>query len=118
MGERAQIEIVQKPHSVFLYTHWGGKTVLSDTARGLLYGRDRWDDPEYLTRIIFDNLSRNAPFPTTGFGIGTCQHIDIDTLVTVNPDSYSIECRNFSNEKTTTWSFDELIENEGKSNGH
>ena len=60
MGARAQIEVKQKPYSVFLYTHWGADTILQDTIQGMIKGKSRWSDSTYLTRILFDSLKKPA----------------------------------------------------------
>ena len=57
MGSRAQVEVQQEPHSVFLYTHWGADEILQDTIKGIIKGKLRWDNPNYLTRVLFDSLS-------------------------------------------------------------
>jgi len=79
MGCRGNIEISQPKFgfgegdvSIFLYTHWGGDEVCESLARGLEAGRSRWTDPDYLTRIIFNELQGDDR-RTTGFGIGIQQ---------------------------------------------
>ena len=124
MGDRAQVQIEQTPHSIFLYTHWGAATVLEDTAHGLFIGSDRWGAPTYLSRIIFDSLRREARSVTTGFGISTEQFKDIVSLVTVSPDETSmlntvdhskclVQYQNFETGRVGKWTFEELIKNEG-----
>jgi len=83
MGARAQIEVKQKPHSVFLYTHWGADTILQDTIKGMIKGKSRWNDSNYLTRILFDSLIKDND-GTTGYGIGTFQAGDIEKLIVVD----------------------------------
>ena len=94
MGSRAQVEVQQQPHSVFLYTHWGADTILQDTIQGMIKGKSRWSDSTYLTRILFDSLKKPASaangkvlddsYSTTGYGIGTFQASDIEKLVVVD----------------------------------
>ena len=76
MGCRGNIEIIHPKLgvdsgevSIFLYTHWGGETVCQDLAQALDDGRSRWSDPDYLTRIIFNQLQGDNR-DLTGFGIG------------------------------------------------
>ena len=76
MGCRGNIEIIQPKIGVesgeariFLYTHWSGDTVCQDLAQALENGRSRWSDPDYLTRIIFNQLQGDNR-DLTGFGIG------------------------------------------------
>lgn len=75
MGDRGNIEIAQpstKPEggetSIFLYTHWGGSELCQNLASALEKGRGRWEDPAYMTRIIFNELQGDDR-GTTGFGI-------------------------------------------------
>ena len=73
MEDRANI-IVQQEDSgrIYLYTHWQGHRIKEILAAALNRGRDRWDDPAYLTRIIFSEMLRDMdPDGTTGFGIST-----------------------------------------------
>ena len=127
MGERAQVRIEQTNEpawdsennpDVYLYTHWGGRTILEDVAAGLVQGKTRWGDCEYLTRIILDSLiGDHRADPTTGFGIGTCQHPDIDKLVTIFPvrQQVQLEILLWSDPKedekdlVQTWNFEEFI---------
>jgi hypothetical protein len=79
MGCRGNIEICQRDPgplsdgvletSIFFYTHWTGDSVCQDLAQALDDGRSRWNDPDYLTRIIFNQLQGDNR-DLTGFGIG------------------------------------------------
>jgi hypothetical protein len=54
---------------IYFYTHWDAE-FLDDILRvALLRGRDRWDDPSYLARIIFCEMIRNSVLEDTGYGI-------------------------------------------------
>ena len=90
MGARAQIEVKQKPHSVFLYTHWGSGTILQDTIKGMIKGKLLLDDQTYLTRILFDSLIKDDD-GTTGYGIGTFQAGDIEKLVIVDIENQEVK---------------------------
>lgn len=74
MGARAQVLI--QDEGVYLYTHWGSGSLGEDLKRALAK-RWRWTDPEYLARIIFDEM-KGADFEETGYGIGTSAHGDLD----------------------------------------
>lgn len=80
MGSRAQVHIVDT--GVWLYTHWGATTLPQTVANAL--ARDaRWNDPEYLARIIFDQMTERSG-DTTGHGIGMQQHGDVYRVVHIN----------------------------------
>ena len=64
MGARSAIEILHNAYtpkegtetkSVSLYCHWSGERLLRDLKEAMTteIARARWDDPGYLTRIVF-----------------------------------------------------------------
>ncbi len=78
MGDRRNIIVeFNDVNSVALYTHWSGSSMKETLARALDRGRGRWDDPTYLTRIIFSQMIADdnesdviEPLMSeTGFGI-------------------------------------------------
>lgn len=70
MGDRAQINVRGTgTQGIFLYDHWNGTDLPSTVRAALARGRDRWDSPEYLARILFADLTRSDPDGTTGCGI-------------------------------------------------
>jgi len=85
MGDRAQVKIIMydKDPPVYLYTHWKGCRI-EKLVCNALKRKQRWDDPEYLARIIFDEMKEKDFNEETGFGIGTSEHEDIHTLITVD----------------------------------
>ena len=90
MGDRAQV-VVRRYGSksdtdgVFLYTHSGGYC-LAEAVQAALARKVRWDDPEYLTRIIFCQMVKGAEADECGFGIGLGVHGDIEhPLIVVDP---------------------------------
>ena len=71
MGDRGEVSI----NGVYLYTHWGGKELIEDVKKAL-NERARWDDEEYLARIIFCKMVGDDMESTTGYGIGNIEHSD------------------------------------------
>lgn len=65
MGDRGQVQI----NGVYLYTHWGASELIENVQKAIRKRR-RWDDYEYLTRIIFDVMKGDDTTSETGFGIG------------------------------------------------
>jgi len=90
MGDRAQVLI--KDTGVFLYTHWDG-TELIKTVKRALAKRQRWDDPEYLARIIFDEMVGENQGKETGFGIGTEQHEDVWRVITIDCEEKTVKIK-------------------------
>lgn len=80
MGDRRNIELCyrsdnQQDSRVYLYTHWEGGNlhyILAD-ALNSPEGRNRWDDPDYLARIIFEHMISKSDNKETGFGIAPYQ---------------------------------------------
>jgi hypothetical protein len=76
MGDRANIVIIEEiegadPHeAVFLYGHWSGYDLPETLAASLKRGEARWNDAQYLARIVFQDMIRDDE-GLTGFGIST-----------------------------------------------
>lgn len=76
MGDRGNI-IVQDAYddtntqAVVLYTHWSGTELPETLKAALARGRERWNDGQYLTRIIFCQMIAHDPMGLTGYGIST-----------------------------------------------
>jgi hypothetical protein len=81
MGARTQVYI--KDEKVYLYSHWDSGSIKKIVAKALVK-RWRWDDPEYLARIIFEEMIGNQKGTEMGFGIGTSQHQDLDNMITID----------------------------------
>lgn len=101
MGDRANIAIVTgqritgnsadaEPERVILYTHWGGEEVPAIVQEALKAGTDRWDDPPYLARIVFDVLTANAP-RSTGFGISASIGDNERHIIELDPESQQVK---------------------------
>ena len=110
MGERGAIQVHYNygdgdEGSVYLYTHWTGDNIKTILAEALIKGRNRWADPSYLTRIIFNHMTRgeqgNYAQETTGYGIDFVEPDVNYPIVRVfypplSPNPYpSIECDGF-----------------------
>ncbi len=88
MGARAQVSIKDRIQDipVYLYTHWGAGSLKEDIRIALERGKGRWDDYEYLSRILFDGMKGDDVTSETGFGIGISEHGDIELLIEILPD--------------------------------
>ncbi len=67
MGDRGNVFV--KEADVFLYGHWSGYSLAITVREALKRGRDRWSDSQYLSRIVFAEMTRGDVDGTTGFGI-------------------------------------------------
>jgi hypothetical protein len=81
MGDRAQVHI--KDEGVYLYTHWRGHQ-LPCIVQVAMAKRWRWDDSEYLARIVFEEMIKSDPGGETGFGIGNSEHADVYRVVIID----------------------------------
>lgn len=110
MGTRSQVHFVNS--GVYLYQHWDGNLLASRVQRGLSLN-ERWDDEEYLTRIIFDSMKSEIEAylkkeygekPYTGFGIGTTRHWDIEYLVEIDVEKQTVKVLSgFGDNMTPDW---------------
>ncbi len=107
MGDRANIHCYDgdKNTGVFLYTHWKGLDACKiAVAKSLARARDRWNDDQYMNRVIFQELIGDDN-GITGFGITSDVRDGEDRVMEVN---YMLK------EVTTdegTFGFSEFIEN-------
>jgi len=77
MGDRAQVVITDNDElegAVWLYTHWAGSE-LPSVVQSALKRQERWNDSEYLARIMFQEMIGDDK-SATGYGIGTSEHGD------------------------------------------
>ena len=107
MGDRANVLVKSSntDRGVWLYTHWGG-TELPSKLRKALAMRERWDDPAYLTRIIFDVMTEGQHGETTGFGISSQAQDGADRVLIVNCQNQTVTAG------SNCWSFERFIEGE------
>lgn len=82
--DSGQVEIVGPYGRVYLYTH-NNAAFLVNIVHDALSMQQRWDDPDYLAKIIFCKMVPpeywNNDF---GFGIGTQLYADVNLLITVD----------------------------------
>lgn len=110
MGDRANVYVKDgETDGVYLYTHWGGDTLPLEVKKALAK-RWRWDDPQYLARIIFDVMSGGRHGEETGLGITSRVHDNEHLIVQVDCDQRTVV---FLPEglgmPLHTWSFDEFV---------
>lgn len=79
MGDRASIIIRQydkNAQGIEIYGHWAGVGIVNKLRDALKYAEDRWDDEEYFTRIVVQNIldDISRPHSSSGCGIGICKN--------------------------------------------
>lgn len=99
MGMRTQVKI--EPTNVYLYGHWSSSTIVQDV-HVALSKKWRWTDPEYLARIVFDEMN-HEPLTELNYGIGTTMHSDLDSLIVLNTDEQFIEIHLHDNKNVSLY---------------
>lgn len=90
MGDRGNIVVSsQSDGTMHFYTHWSGSELPQIVANGLKRGLDRWDDEQYLNRILFCELVKDDLLSDTGFGL-SIQKDDGGTEVYVDHDKKTV----------------------------
>lgn len=70
MGDRATLKITFPQYgSMYLYTHWGGSQMPLRLQEALTFGRPRWGDDSYLTRIVVSRIIGDQWNSETGHGL-------------------------------------------------
>ena len=55
--------------TIYLYTHWDAVGLETTLASSLERARERWNDPTYLARIIFTDMTDKVGQDLTGYGL-------------------------------------------------
>ena len=128
MGDRATVEIWEcaaapksEERPVVLYSHWNGSTLRQQVINAMKRGHSRWNDPAYLSRIIFCEMLCSDSNPlsgTTGFGILTDNVADTHTEIVVDCDRQEVTIKTIGKEWNETYTFDEFILLEGDKRNH
>lgn len=85
-----QVEIISPFGRVYLYTHDTSRNLLSNVYNVLIKEK-RWDDPDYLARIIFCEMIPQEFWDSdSGFGIGTQLYVDTELLISLDVTSQKI----------------------------
>ena len=92
MGDRANILVKKGEEQVCLYTHWAGSELPETLQKALQRGEQRWNDFQYLTRIIFcEMIARDELEGLTGYGITQVPHDGSDRVIQVNVDAQTVQ---------------------------
>jgi len=93
VGDRGNIVVKGYDNQqIFLYSHWGGTGLPGTLTRALVAGESRWNDEQYLARIIFAHMIEGtAVTDTTGFGIGATMGDNEHRFLVVNAVQQTVE---------------------------
>lgn len=79
-----QVEIIGLYGRVYLYTHSNSKDLIN-VMHEVLSKKVRWDDPDYLARMIFCKMIPLDEWDSElGYGIGTQLYKDVNILVSID----------------------------------
>jgi hypothetical protein len=97
MGNRAVIGFRADKDAipVFLYSHWGGRDRYLDAQRAISAAEQRWNHPDYATRIAISQIVENYWSEETGFGISAGHNSfclpDYDDVILVTWEDRMVE---------------------------
>ena len=94
MGDRANVIVHDGAETVCLYTHWAGTELPETLQAALIRGRERWDDAQYLARIIFCEMVKGCEMSVLGYGISQTPGDGADRILHVDVNSQSISIAN------------------------
>jgi hypothetical protein len=94
MGDRANVVVKADGEQVCLYTHWQGYLLPKALKTALQRGEDRWDDFQYLTRIIFCEMVGEDTKSNTGYGITQQVHDGNNQVIIVDVDTQMVKINN------------------------
>jgi hypothetical protein len=107
-----QIEVVGPYGRVYLYSHNTANELVS-VVSDVLSRQVRWDDPDYLSRMIFCRMiPKNKWDNELGFGIGTQLYKDVNMLITLDTVHQTIKISSAFETYITnsiTMSFDDFL---------
>ena len=79
-----QVEIIGPYGRVYLYTHNDASCLVNDVHSALSL-RVRWNDPDYLAKIVFCRMVPLEGWHNDfGYGIGTQLYADVNLLITLD----------------------------------
>lgn len=84
MGDRGQIEFIMEEGSLYFYTHWRASELPDLVRAALARSRERWDQPDYLTRIIVSEVMVDEIRELTGYGFALSPYVDAWRTVVIN----------------------------------
>lgn len=83
-SDSGQIEIISPYGRIYLYSHDRARNLLANV-HNVLSKEIRWDDPDYLSRMIFcEIVPEEYWYNDEGFGIGTQLYADTEILISLD----------------------------------
>lgn len=110
MGDRGNIVMQyngKKEQRIYFYGHWSGCD-MPGILQGALKKRVRWDDDSYLSRIVFDALTKGRQGEETGFGISPFITDNEHDLLVVDLDNKKVVQETEGGSFVREWTFDQF----------
>lgn len=86
-----QIEIIGPYGRVYLYTHNNADDLIN-VVSDVLSKQVRWDDPDYLARMLFCRMIPKDKWDNElGFGIGTQMYVNVNMFISLDTVHQSIK---------------------------
>lgn len=107
-----QIEVIGPYGRIYLYSHNTANDLVS-VVSDVLSRNVRWDDPDYLSRMLFCRMiPKNKWDDELGFGIGTQLYRDVNMLISLDTVHQTIKISSAFESyivNSITMSFDDFI---------
>jgi hypothetical protein len=112
MGDRGNLVMryteQDKPVDIYFYTHWRGSELPAILQRALAR-RQRWTDPAYLSRIIFNTLTEGNEQEETGFGIAPYLCDNEHDLLIVDHEEQAVIRQTEDGTERQRWTFEQFV---------
>lgn len=90
MGDRANVVLKENDEQVCLYTHWDGTELPETVRRALVRGKSRWDDFQYLGRIVFCEMVKGREMELTGYGLSAVPHDGENRVIEIDVGAQTV----------------------------
>lgn len=91
MSDKAYIVVKGAGSKVYLYSHNKGYLLPMILKSALIRGqKERWNDTQYLSRIIFCEMVKDDVLGTAGYGISSIMFDNEHTTIDVDVDKQTI----------------------------
>lgn len=123
MGDRANIVIEKDDRlftaPLFMYTHWNGHGIKQTLQAALKRGKERWNDPQYLSRIIFSEMIKESVLEDTGYGLSNklcdnehdllCVNLEKNTVRALKEPRHDSKSDPLEGKELERWTFEEFV---------
>lgn len=108
--QSGQVEIISPYGRVYLYTHATADHLVADVYAALA-ARQRWDDADYLAKMVFCRMTPLECWQSDGgFGIGTQLYADVNLLITLDTVRQTISIQSaLDKQNKYVMTFDEFV---------